>query len=540
MPTFAPFRSLAVTFCAVALALVAAPAVHAQVFSNNASITINSFGPATPYPSSINVAGFVGTPNGLRVRLKNFSHVFPRDVAVLLVAPNGEGIELLSRSGGTMPVANLMLTFAADPAPQLPTTVVTGTFAAAGGNRAFAVPANAIPRVASLGALIAGNPNGQWRLYVEDFDSLDGGAIASGWELEFGEFGLPPTGLSPSTFTYQGRLDGGVTTGTIDARFSLWSHPSTNALANRLASPVTLGGISVTNGLFTAPLNLGVPAPTDIQTWLQVEISSPAGAPFVTLTPRQPITAMPLADAAQRAVFANTATTATSATTAVSAVNAINATNATNATNAASVPWSGLTGQAAVATGLIGAQWQMLFTNTTNTTFRGGMRLADNGFFEVTNNANNVNPNFARLSSTGSWTAVSDARLKADITTADGNLAAALKLRPVNFRWKSDGSADFGLIAQEVSAVLPKLVTGDESKDSLTLNYSQLSVVAIGAIQELKADNDALKARIVALENTVTQSAVTQSGMTRTQAAGLGAGVVLPLLVIAAFRRRKS
>jgi hypothetical protein len=208
--------------------------------------------------------------------------------------------------------------------------------------------------------------------------------------------------------------------------------------------------------------------------------------------------------------------------------------------NAAGMPWSGLTGQAVVSTGAIGTGWQMLFTNAANSTFRGGMRLADNGFFEVTNNANAFNPNFARLSSTGGWTAVSDARLKTDVTTAEGNLAAAMKLRPVNFRWKSDGSADFGLIAQEVRDVLPRLVTGDEAKDSLTLNYSQLSVVAIGAIQELKAENDALKARIVALENTVTQSAVTQSGMTRTQAAGLGAGVVLPLLVIAAFRRRKS
>jgi len=149
----------------------------------------------------------------------------------------------------------------------------------------------------------------------------------------------------------------------------------------------------------------------------------------------------------------------------------------------------------------------MLFTNSANSTFRGGMRLADNGFFEVTNNAAVATPNFARLASTGAWTAVSDARLKFDVTTAEGNLAAALKLRPVNFRWKGDGTEDFGLIAQEVREVLPKLVTGDESKDSLTLNYSQLSVVAIGAIQEQQARIDALarenadlKARLERLE----------------------------------------
>ena len=50
-------------------------------------------------------------------------------------------------------------------------------------------------------------------------------------------------------------------------------------------------------------------------------------------------------------------------------------------------------------------------------------------------------------------------------------------------------------------------MTGNESKDSLTLNYSQLSVVAIGAIQEqqreierLARDNANLKARLERLE----------------------------------------
>ncbi len=54
---------------------------------------------------------------------------------------------------------------------------------------------------------------------------------------------------------------------------------------------------------------------------------------------------------------------------------------------------------------------------------------------------------------------------------------------------------------------MPRLVTGNESKDSLTLNYSQLSVVAIGAIQEqqreierLARDNANLKARLERLE----------------------------------------
>ncbi|MBL8886566.1 MAG: tail fiber domain-containing protein [Phycisphaerales bacterium] len=121
-----------------------------------------------------------------------------------------------------------------------------------------------------------------------------------------------------------------------------------------------------------------------------------------------------------------------------------------------------------------------------NASFRTtGMRVSDAGFFEVSNTIGG--PNFARLSGTGVWSAVSDARLKSDISPAEGLLDAALKLRPVTFRWNADGSKDTGLIAQEVRAVLPSFVVGDESREMLTVDYPHLSVVAIGAVQELEA-----------------------------------------------------
>lgn len=131
--------------------------------------------------------------------------------------------------------------------------------------------------------------------------------------------------------------------------------------------------------------------------------------------------------------------------------------------------------------------FQVHVTNDTvaNAAFRtSGMRVSDAGFFEVTNSI--TGPSFARLSSTGAWTAVSDARLKSDVSPAEGLLDAALKLRPVTFRWNADGSKDTGLIAQEVRAVLPSFVVGDESREMLTVDYPHLSVVAIGAVQELE------------------------------------------------------
>ncbi len=164
---------------------------------------------------------------------------------------------------------------------------------------------------------------------------------------------------------------------------------------------------------------------------------------------------------------------------------------------AQSAPWSGLTGQAEVSTPAIGTAWQLFLINRSTSTWRGGLRLADTGFLEITNNANATTPNFARLNGVGAWTAVSDRRLKHDIHAAEGNLAAALKLQPVTFRWNLDDREDLGLIAQDVRQVLPHLVTGDESKENLTVNYSQLSVVAIGAIQEQQQKIESLEQRLL-------------------------------------------
>ena len=95
----------------------------------------------------------------------------------------------------------------------------------------------------------------------------------------------------------------------------------------------------------------------------------------------------------------------------------------------------------------------------------------------------------AELQDDGSWTTLSDRRMKTDITPAEGLLAKALALRPVEFYMKNqdrtrDPDKHIGLIAQEVQPVLPSLVSGD---DMLSLNYDRLGVVTIGAIQGQQA-----------------------------------------------------
>ena len=68
-----------------------------------------------------------------------------------------------------------------------------------------------------------------------------------------------------------------------------------------------------------------------------------------------------------------------------------------------------------------------------------------------------------------------------------------LRLRPVRFRWLGDGVSDFGFVAQQLRTVVPDAVVGDEAKGSLTVNYSKLSTVAIGAIQEQQEEIRALR-----------------------------------------------
>jgi len=81
-------------------------------------------------------------------------------------------------------------------------------------------------------------------------------------------------------------------------------------------------------------------------------------------------------------------------------------------------------------------------------------------------------------------------------------------LKPVTYKWKSDGSDGEGFIAHELAEVMPHAVTGEKDaidKDGKP-NYqgvdaSFLVPVLVAAIQEQQALITALTARIETLEN---------------------------------------
>ena len=106
--------------------------------------------------------------------------------------------------------------------------------------------------------------------------------------------------------------------------------------------------------------------------------------------------------------------------------------------------------------------------------------------------------------STYKWNAVyatngtiqtSDRRMKTNILDLKYGLKEVLAMRPVSFNWKSspDSNNKVGLIAQEVREIVPEVVTGNEIKETLGLNYAELVPVLINAVKEQQKEIEDLK-----------------------------------------------
>jgi len=166
--------------------------VRSGRWDNTNSIVIPQIGAASPYPSSIFVQCAPKSISQLQVTLHGFSHEFPDDVDIMLVAPNGTAIVLMSDSGGigANAVNNVELTFSQDATAFLPDNakLVSGLYRPT--NQAndidpFQSPAPSGASTTNLSALYGTNPNGYWSLYVVDDHGEDSGSL-KGWTLDFG------------------------------------------------------------------------------------------------------------------------------------------------------------------------------------------------------------------------------------------------------------------------------------------------------------------------------------------------------------------
>jgi|GEM_PF-2911723 len=96
-----------------------------------------------------------------------------------------------------------------------------------------------------------------------------------------------------TAFTYQGRLNDGSNpaNGSYDLRFAVFDK-STNG--NQQGLILTNGATSVSNGLFNVVLDFGNQF-SGPDRWLEIAVRTNGNGNFITLSPRQPVTAIPYA-----------------------------------------------------------------------------------------------------------------------------------------------------------------------------------------------------------------------------------------------------
>jgi len=102
-------------------------------------------------------------------------------------------------------------------------------------------------------------------------------------------------------------------------------------------------------------------------------------------------------------------------------------------------------------------------------------------------------------SSTVMYNTVSDYRLKEDLKSFKG-LDLVSKINVYDYKWKSDGSRMYGVVAHELQEILPDAVSGlkdalnkDGSIKNQGVDYSKIVPIMVQAIKELKQELDTLK-----------------------------------------------
>jgi subtilisin-like proprotein convertase family protein len=176
------------------LAVLLVP-THAQagekVFRNSTPIAI-TVGAANPYPSSIWVNGVRGPVWDVEVELTGLTHLTPAQLELLLVAPDGTHIRLMSDAcfGTDFVNKTLIIKSASLFVPEMPfNTACNGTYYRAtdhddGSSDVLPGAPPAARFATQLNELHRKALNGEWRLYILDDQSYSDGKIAGGWSLK--------------------------------------------------------------------------------------------------------------------------------------------------------------------------------------------------------------------------------------------------------------------------------------------------------------------------------------------------------------------
>jgi len=220
-----------------------------MTFARTNFITIPTLGAATPYPST-NISTLTGTVSKVTVTISNFNHTFPDDVDILLVAPSGQAVLLMSDTGLSLRATNVTLTFDDEAAAALPDSggLFSGTYRPTDFETAdtFPFPAPGGPYATNLSVFNGTAANGPWRLFVYDDTAGDIGSIAGGWSLTLST-------KDPACC---------IGSGTVDLVLGLSGSPNPVVTGNDLTYALSLtnrGRASATSVLVTNRLPVGVP-----------------------------------------------------------------------------------------------------------------------------------------------------------------------------------------------------------------------------------------------------------------------------------------
>jgi hypothetical protein len=94
-----------------------------------------------------------------------------------------------------------------------------------------------------------------------------------------------------------------------------------------------------------------------------------------------------------------------------------------------------------------------------------------------------------------SYNTSSDYRLKEDFKDYSG-LDLISKIKTYDYKWKSNKSRSYGVLAHELQEVLPYAVTGEKDNEQMQqVDYSKLVPILVQAIKELKAEIEILKTK---------------------------------------------
>jgi hypothetical protein len=182
------FRTLAVLVAMLAAMLVASGvALAATSTSFGSSFQIRDNNTASAYPSAVSFNSLSGTVTDVNLTLDGYRHSFPDDVDVLL-AHAGKNRTVMSDRGNGLPgVSNITITLDDEAALAVPdeTNPTGGRFRPANSERndGFPSPAPTQNNRSALSAFDTLNPNGTWRLFVQDDSGQDCGKFGGGWSI---------------------------------------------------------------------------------------------------------------------------------------------------------------------------------------------------------------------------------------------------------------------------------------------------------------------------------------------------------------------